>query len=167
MLNARATVFLGLGSNLAQPLVQLSRALREIHEIPNTSLVRVSSFYDTVPVGLAEQPNFVNAVAELQTQLNPSELLNHLIEIEAAHQRVRTVRDGPRTLDLDILLYDDTCMNEPMLTIPHPRMHERAFVLWPLAEIAPELAIPGRGYVLELLMALDVSGVRKYAEGAR
>lgn len=166
-MNPRATVFLGLGSNLEQPLVQLSRALREVHEIPTTSLVRVSSFYDTVPIGLANQPNFVNAVAELQTQLNPSELLNHLIEIEAAHQRVRTVRDGPRTLDLDILLYGDICMNEPMLTIPHPRMHERAFVLWPLAEIAPELAIPGRGYVLELLVALDVSGVRKYEEGAR
>ena len=166
-MNPRATVFLGLGSNLEQPLVQLSRALREIHEIPNTALVRVSSFYDTAPIGLAEQPNFVNAVAELQTGLNPSELLNHLIEIEAAHQRVRTVRDGPRTLDLDILLYDDISMNEPMLTIPHPRMHERAFVLWPLAEIAPELAIPGRGYVLELLVALDVSGVRKYEEGAR
>lgn len=166
-MNPRATVFLGLGSNLEQPLVQLSRALREVHEIPSTSLVRVSSFYDTVPIGLANQPNFVNAVAELQTQLNPSELLNYLIEIEAAHQRVRTVRDGPRTLDLDILLYGDICMNEPMLTIPHPRMHERAFVLWPLAEIAPELAIPGRGYVLELLVALDVSGVRKYEEGAR
>jgi 2-amino-4-hydroxy-6-hydroxymethyldihydropteridine diphosphokinase len=163
----RATVFLGLGSNLEQPLVQLSRALREVHEIPSTALVRVSSFYDTVPIGLADQPNFVNAVAELQTGLNPSELLNHLIEIEAAHQRVRSVRDGPRTLDLDILLYDDICMNEPMLTIPHPRMHARAFVLWPLAEIAPELVIPGRGYVLELLVALDVSGVRKYEEGAR
>jgi 2-amino-4-hydroxy-6-hydroxymethyldihydropteridine diphosphokinase len=166
-MNPRATVFLGLGSNLEQPLVQLSRALREVHEIPSTALVRVSSFYDTVPIGLADQPNFVNAVAELQTGLNPSELLNHLIEIEAAHQRVRLVRDGPRTLDLDILLYDDICMNEPMLTIPHPRMHARAFVLWPLAEIAPELVIPGRGYVLELLVALDVSGVRKYEEGAR
>jgi 2-amino-4-hydroxy-6-hydroxymethyldihydropteridine diphosphokinase len=162
-----ATVYVGLGSNLEQPLLQLTRALREVHEIPNTALVRVSSFYDTVPIGLANQPNFVNAVAELQTTLNPSALLNHLIEIEAAHQRVRSVRDGPRTLDLDILLFNDLSMNEPMLTIPHPRMHERAFVLWPLAEIAPELAIPGRGYVLELLVALDVSGVRKYEEGAR
>ncbi len=166
-MNSQATVYLGLGSNLEQPLLQLTRALREVHEIPNTALVRVSSFYDTVPIGLANQPNFVNAVAELQTTLNPSELLNHLIEIEAVHQRVRTVRDGPRTLDLDILLFDNVSINEPMLTIPHPRMHERAFVLWPLAEIAPELAIPGRGYVLELLVALDVSGVRKYEEGAR
>ncbi len=166
-MNSRATVFLGLGSNLEQPVVQLSRALREVHEIPNTALIRVSSFYDTVPIGLADQPNFVNAVAELQTQLNPGELLNHLIEIEAAHKRIRSVRDGPRTLDLDILLFNDVCMNEPMLTIPHPRMHERAFVLWPLAEIAPELAIPGRGYVLELLVGLDVSGVRKFEEGAR
>jgi 2-amino-4-hydroxy-6-hydroxymethyldihydropteridine diphosphokinase len=162
-----ATVYVGLGSNLEQPLLQLTRALREVHEIPNSALVRVSSFYDTVPIGLANQPNFVNAVAELQTTLNPSELLNHLIEIEAAHQRVRLVRDGPRTLDLDILLFNDLSINEPMLTIPHPRMHERAFVLWPLAEIAPELAIPGRGYVLELLVALDVSGIRKYEEGAR
>jgi 2-amino-4-hydroxy-6-hydroxymethyldihydropteridine diphosphokinase len=166
-MNPRATVFLGLGSNLEQPVVQLSRALREVHEIANTALIRVSSFYDTVPIGLADQPNFVNAVAELQTQLSPTELLNHLIEIEAAHKRIRSVRDGPRTLDLDILLYNDIRMNEPMLTIPHPRMHERAFVLWPLAEIAPELAIPGRGYVLELLVGLDVSGVRKFEEGAQ
>ena len=166
-MNSRATVFLGLGSNLEQPLVQLSRALREVHEIPNTALIRVSSFYDTVPIGLADQPNFVNAVAELQTQMSPTELLNHLIEIEAAHKRVRSVRDGPRTLDLDILLYNDIRMNEPLLTIPHPRMHERAFVLWPLAEIAPELSIPGRGYVLELLVGLDVSGVRKFEEGTR
>lgn len=166
-MNSRATVFLGLGSNLEQPVVQLSRALREVHEIPTTALIRVSSFYDTVPVGLVDQPNFVNAVAELQTGLNPAELLSHLLEIEAEHKRIRAVRDGPRTLDLDILLFNDVCMNEPLLTIPHPRMHERAFVLWPLAEIAPELKIPGRGYVLELLVALDVSGVRKFAEGAR
>jgi 2-amino-4-hydroxy-6-hydroxymethyldihydropteridine diphosphokinase len=166
-MNSRATVFLGLGSNLEQPVVQLSRALREVHEIPNTALIRVSSFYDTVPIGLADQPNFVNAVAELQTGLNPSELLAYLLEIEAAHKRIRSVRDGPRTLDLDILLFNDVCVNEPMLTIPHPRMHERAFVLWPLAEIAPEQAIPGRGYVLELLVGLDVSGVRKFEEGAR
>jgi 2-amino-4-hydroxy-6-hydroxymethyldihydropteridine diphosphokinase len=166
-MNSRATVFLGLGSNLEQPVVQLSRALREVHEIPNTALIRVSSFYDTVPIGLADQPNFVNAVAELQTGLNPSELLAYLLEIEAAHKRVRAVRDGPRTLDLDILLFNDVRMNEPLLTIPHPRMHERAFVLWPLAEIAPELKIPGRGYVLELLVGLDVSGVRKFEEGAR
>jgi 2-amino-4-hydroxy-6-hydroxymethyldihydropteridine diphosphokinase len=166
-MNSRATVFLGLGSNLEQPVVQLSRALREVHEIPNTALIRVSSFYDTVPIGLADQPNFVNAVAELQTGLNPSELLAYLLEIEAAHKRIRSVRDGPRTLDLDILLFNDVRMNEPLLTIPHPRMHERAFVLWPLAEIAPELKIPGRGYVLELLVGLDVSGVRKFEEGAR
>jgi 2-amino-4-hydroxy-6-hydroxymethyldihydropteridine diphosphokinase len=166
-MNSRATVFLGLGSNLEQPVVQLSRALREVHEIPNTALIRVSSFYDTVPIGLADQPNFVNAVAELQTGLNPSELLAYLLEIEATHKRIRSVRDGPRTLDLDILLFNDVCVNEPMLIIPHPRMHERAFVLWPLAEIAPELKIPGRGYVLELLVGLDVSGVRKFEEGAR
>jgi 2-amino-4-hydroxy-6-hydroxymethyldihydropteridine diphosphokinase len=166
-MNLRATVFLGLGSNLEQPVVQLSRALREVHEIPNTALIRVSSFYDTVPIGLADQPNFVNAVAELQTGLNPSELLAHLLEIEAVHKRVRSVRDGPRTLDLDILLFNDVCISEPLLTIPHPRMHERAFVLWPLAEIAPELKIPGRGYVLELLVGLDVSGVRKFEEGVR
>jgi len=109
----------------------------------------------------------VNAVAELQTGLNPAALLAYLLEIEATHKRVRSVRDGPRTLDLDILLFNDECVNEPLLTIPHPRMHERAFVLWPLAEIAPELKIPGRGHVLELLVGLDVSGVRKFEEGAR
>ena len=167
LMSPRATVFLGLGSNLEQPLVQLTRALHAIHEIPGTALVRVSSFYDTAPVGLTTQPNFVNAVAELQTSLSASVLLSHLLNIEGAHHRVRTMRDGPRTLDLDILLFNNLCINEPMLTIPHPRMHERAFVLWPLAEIAPELEIPGRGFVLELLLGVDISGVRKFDEAAQ
>lgn len=168
--NPLETVFLGLGSNLEQPLVQLARALRAVHEIPGTALVRVSSFYDTAPVGLADQPNFVNAVAELQTTLSPQQLLTHLLNIEAAQYRVRdarTLRNGPRTLDLDILLFGDVQIDEPDLIIPHPRMHQRAFVLWPLAEIAPELEIPGRGHVLELLVPLDVSGVRKFDETAR
>lgn len=162
--NPLETVFLGLGSNLEQPLVQLARALRAVHEIPGTAMVRVSSFYDTAPVGLADQPNFVNAVAELQTTLSPHSLLKHLLNIEAEQYRIRdanTLRNGPRTLDLDILLFGHLQIDEPELTIPHPRMHQRAFVLWPLAEIAPELEIPGHGYVLELLLALDVSGVRK------
>ncbi len=168
--NPVETVFLGLGSNLEQPLAQLARALRAVDEIPGTALVRVSSFYDTAPVGPTGQPNFVNAVAELQTTLSPQALLKHLLNIEAAQYRVRdanTVRNGPRTLDLDILLFGKQQIDEPDLTIPHPRMHQRAFVLWPLAEIAPELEIPGHGYVLELLVPMDVSGVRKFEEVTR
>lgn len=160
----RVTAFLGLGSNLEQPLLQLTRALRAIEEIRGVRLTRVSSFYETAPVGLVDQPNFVNAVAEVETTLLPRTLLTALLDIEAAHARVRTVKNGPRTLDLDILLYGDGEFHESNLSIPHPRMHERAFVLVPLAEIRPDAVIPGRGTVAELARQCDRRGVRQVGE---
>jgi 2-amino-4-hydroxy-6-hydroxymethyldihydropteridine diphosphokinase len=160
----RVTAYLGLGSNLAEPLWQLTRALQAIEEIRDVRLTRVSSFYETAPVGMVNQPNFVNAVAEIDTTLSPRALLAALLEIEAAQARVRTVKNGPRTLDLDILLYGDQRIHEEALAIPHPRMHQRAFVLVPLAEVRPDVMIPGHGTASALLAQCDCRGVRQVGE---
>jgi 2-amino-4-hydroxy-6-hydroxymethyldihydropteridine diphosphokinase len=117
-------------------------------------LIRRSSLYCTTPVGYADQPDFVNAVAEIETRLSPDELLEACLEIERKHGRNRTFKNAPRTLDLDILLYGDMMSVEPRLTLPHPRMHERAFVLVPLAEIAPDCVIPRRGCVADLVKSI-------------
>jgi 2-amino-4-hydroxy-6-hydroxymethyldihydropteridine diphosphokinase len=160
----RTTAFIGMGSNLERPVRQLASAIEAILEIPDVSLKKVSSFYETAPVGIIDQPNFVNAVAEIETTLMPGALLKQLLNIEAAHARVRTTRNGPRTLDLDILLYGDVEIRDDVLTIPHPRMHERAFVLVPLAEIAPDVQIPGHGSVARLLSKLDTKEVKRMGE---
>jgi 2-amino-4-hydroxy-6-hydroxymethyldihydropteridine diphosphokinase len=160
----RVTAYLGLGSNLAEPLRQLARALQAIEEIRGVRLTRVSSFYETAPVGMVDQPNFVNAVAEIDTTLSPRALLTALLEIETTQARVRTVKNGPRTLDLDILLYGDQLIHEDALAIPHPRMHERAFVLVPLAEVRPDVMIPGHGSASALLQRCDCRGVRRAGE---
>ena len=156
----RSTVYVGLGANLQQPLLQIKRALQELDEIPETELVRVSSFYEAVPVGLLDQPVFINAVAEMATTLAPHKLLEHFMAIEAMHARARLEKNGPRTLDLDILIFNEWRINELDLVTPHPRMHERAFVLIPLLEIAPDVYIPGRGFAKEWLAKVDASGVR-------
>lgn len=156
----RATVYIGLGSNLEQPLLQIKRALRELDEVPNVELAHVSSFYNTAPVGIINQPQFINAVAEILTTLTPQVLLKNLMAIETAHARERVEKNGPRTLDLDILLFDQLHISEANLFIPHPRMHERAFVLVPLLEIAPDVIIPGMGLAHDFLNQADVSGVR-------
>ena len=159
----RATLFVALGSNLDHPAVHVQRAMRDIEELPETALLKVSSLYETAPVGLMDQPPFVNAVARVATMLSPHEFLARLHAIEAQHGRLRNSlseqRNGPRTLDLDILIYDDLQISERGLTIPHPRMCERAFVLVPLVEIAPDINIPGKGFARELLAALDCTGV--------
>jgi 2-amino-4-hydroxy-6-hydroxymethyldihydropteridine diphosphokinase len=147
--------FVGLGSNLQDPVQQVRAALAALATLPGTQLARRSSLYRSKPVGYADQPDFVNAVAELRTELQPEPLLQALLQLEQRHGRVRSVRNGPRTLDLDLLLYDAAELNEPELTLPHPRMHERAFVLLPLAEIAPQASVPGRGRVADLLRAVD------------
>lgn len=157
----RSTVFVGLGSNIDDPVWQVQRALREIDEIPEAALVRISSLYQTSPVGMLNQPPFVNAVARVETTRSPHEFLQELMAIERAHGRVRTEKNGPRTLDLDILLFNEWPIDEAALTIPHPRMHERAFVLAPLVEIAPEVHIPGHGDARTLLAAVDRGGVVK------
>lgn len=137
-----ARVFIGLGSNLAEPQKQLRSALEAMDKILDSCLLRCSSFYRSAPIGPGEQPDYVNAVAELETALPPIELLNRLQSIEATHGRERSVRWGARTLDLDILLFDERQIDEVRLQVPHPRMAERSFVLLPLAELEPQLQLP-------------------------
>jgi len=141
----------GLGANLGDPRRQLQAALEQLARLPDTRLLRASGFYRSAPVDAADQPDYVNAVAQLDTALSPEALLGWLQAIEQQHGRERPFRSAPRTLDLDLLLYGDTRIDGPGLTVPHPRMHERAFVLRPLAEIAPDATVPGRGEVRTLL----------------
>jgi 2-amino-4-hydroxy-6-hydroxymethyldihydropteridine diphosphokinase len=159
--------YIALGANLENPAAQVMAGLAALAALPRTDLVMQSSLYRTAPVGYADQPDFINAVAEVETVLSPRELLNALLAIEEDHGRVREFPNAPRTLDLDVLLFGELQMREEGLTIPHPRMHERAFVLVPLAEIAPQCVIPGHGTVSELLRGMDVSGVTRLAPPAR
>lgn len=143
--------YVALGSNLGNPQATVTAALTALRELPKTSLVAASSLYRSDPVGLKNQPDFINAVAALDSALSAAALLEALFAIEARFGRTREYRHAPRTLDLDLLLHgSETCVT-PRLTLPHPRMHERAFVLRPLAEIAPAAVIPGRGAVSVLL----------------
>ena len=158
---AAVEVFVGLGANLENPLQQVRQAIPELDAIEHTRVLVVSSLYRSAPVGYADQPDFINAVAKLQTRLSPHDLLDALHVIENRHGRQRSVRNAPRTLDLDLLLYGMLVVHEDGLTLPHPRMHERAFVLLPLAEIAPEAILPGHGSVSQLLAQVDRSGVEK------
>ena len=143
--HATGRAFIALGSNLDNPQAQLLKAFEEINALPQTRVLARSALYRSAPVGYSEQPDFINAVAEVETALAPHELLDALLEIERQRGRNRTFRNAPRVLDLDVLLYDDLVCHEDGLTLPHPRMHERAFVLQPLLEIAPHCVIPGRG----------------------
>jgi 2-amino-4-hydroxy-6-hydroxymethyldihydropteridine diphosphokinase len=131
--------YVGLGSNLGQPADQVRQALYELDRLPHTRVVRKSSLYRTAPVGHETQPDFINAVAQIETGLPAERLLAELQTIEKSHGRERSFTNAPRTLDLDLLLFGDATLNTPQLTLPHPRMHERAFVLQPLLEIAPQL----------------------------
>lgn len=150
-LASAATAYVALGANLGDPLQTLRAALVALADIPDTRLVASSSLYRTAPVGLRNQPDFINAVATLQTTLNPTRLLEALFDIEALFGRGRSVPNAPRTLDLDLLLHGETTLGDTHLTLPHPRMHLRAFVLVPLLEIAPDCEIPGRGPARKLL----------------
>ncbi|MDD5328564.1 MAG: 2-amino-4-hydroxy-6-hydroxymethyldihydropteridine diphosphokinase [Sulfuricella sp.] len=143
--------FIGLGSNLADPDAQIHKAFAELGKLPRTRLLAQSSLYRSAPVGYADQPDFINAVAEIETGLEPHQLLEVLLDMEHRHGRVREFRNAPRILDLDILLYNDLACHEHGLTLPHPRMHERAFVLQPLHEIAPQCVIGGHGPVADCL----------------
>lgn len=149
-------VYIGLGANLGDPRRQVEQALVQLRALPQSALAAVSSLYQTVPVGPADQPDFINAVARLDTQLEPLALLAALQRIERQHGRIRNgQRWGPRTLDLDILLIGEQLLTLPQLCVPHPQMHCRAFVLGPLAEIAPpRLNIPGQGRLDDLLAAV-------------
>jgi 2-amino-4-hydroxy-6-hydroxymethyldihydropteridine diphosphokinase len=148
--------YVGLGANLGDREDTIHRALELLRADSAVRLVAVSSLRETDPWGPVEQPSFVNGVAAVETALRPRELLDRLLEVERALGRTRDgPRFGPRTIDLDLLLYDDVRLDEPGLTLPHPRLHERRFALEPLAELDPGLEIPGRGPVETLIAALD------------
>ena len=153
--------YIALGANLRKPEQQVMAGVEELAMLPDSRLAAVSSLYRSAPVGYADQPEFVNSVAAIETALSPRALLEALLAIERRYGRVREFQNAPRTLDLDIVLYGEAAVSEPGLTIPHPRMHERAFVVVPLAEIAPEAIVPGRGRVAELLASVDASSVRR------
>ena len=161
-------VYIGLGSNLATPLEQLRSALTALTALPQTQLIAQSSFYASDPLGPADQPRYVNAVAALDTELSPLALLDALQTIELEQGRTRKAeRWGPRTLDLDILLFGERQLDEPRLTVPHYHMHARAFVLYPLAEIAPDLQLPDGRALTELLDACPFVGLERLNETAR
>ncbi|WP_028449805.1 2-amino-4-hydroxy-6-hydroxymethyldihydropteridine diphosphokinase [Chitinibacter tainanensis] len=143
--------YIALGANLGDPAAQLRQAMAAIAQLPHTQLLAGSSLYASAPVGYADQPDFINAVCAVQTELAPTALLAALLQIEQQLGRERSFKNAPRTLDLDVVLYDALQLDTPELQIPHPRMHQRAFVLLPLLEIAPEVEIPGLGPAAALI----------------
>jgi len=153
--------YVGIGSNLENPRAQVASALLELDSLPKTKLIARSSLYRSAPVGCAAQPDFVNAVASLETALAPRELLASLQALEQAHRRTRSFANAPRTLDLDLLLYGDARIDEAGLVVPHPRMHERAFVLRPLVEIDARAEIPGHGRAAERLAECAAQAVER------
>lgn len=157
--------YIGLGANLDDPRTQVLRALDEISDLPASRIVARSSLYKSPPMGPPDQPDYVNAVAALETELAPLTLLEELRALERRHGRHRDgSRWGPRALDLDLLLYDDLVLQSPELTLPHPGAHERAFVLYPLHDVAPALHIAGRGPVSELRRRLDRPVIERLPE---
>ena len=158
--------WLGLGSNLQQPVAQLRRALKGLSATRGIELTKVSSFYSTPPWGDEEQDDFVNAVAQIETDLEPVPLLHALQSIEDVMGRERSDRRwGPRLIDIDLLLYADRIFRSAELELPHPRMQERAFVLLPLSQLDGKLNIPGYGRVDTLLSGLDYSGITRLGSG--
>jgi len=183
--------YIALGSNLDDPVAQVRAGAQALGKLPGTRLVCCSSLYRTAPVGVTDQPDFINAVCEADTSMPAGAFMQALLDIEHAHGRQRAIPTamdggstgreavppgtnagavfrpgGPRTLDLDLLLYGDQVCHEPGLTLPHPRLHERAFVLYPLSEIAPGLSIPGHGRVETLLVGCTGQAIERLAAGA-
>lgn len=153
--------YVALGANLGDAAATLRTAMDTLDALPGTRIVARSSIYRTAPVGYADQPAFLNAVVALSTPLGAEPLLDALLAIETAHGRTRSFANAPRTLDLDLLAWDDATIATARLVVPHPRMHERAFVLAPLAEIASDFVIPGRGAVRTLLAAVADQSVER------
>lgn len=155
-------VYLGLGSNQNNPYQQISTAIRALNKLPDSHIVKTSSIYTSKPVGPQDQPDYLNAAVLLETGLPAHELLPALQSIENRQGRERTRRWGPRTIDLDILLFGEQVIKSNDLVVPHPEMHRRAFVLVPLAELTPHLQIPGHGRVDQLLNQLDTDDISLY-----
>jgi 2-amino-4-hydroxy-6-hydroxymethyldihydropteridine diphosphokinase len=158
-----ADAFLGLGSNLGDRHWHLAEAVHRLHSPAEVSVVAASSVYETAPVGYTNQPHFLNAVIQLATAVGPEELLRRCLAVEQALGRVRRDRWGPRTIDIDVLWYDSVTRDDATLTLPHPRMHERAFVLIPLAEVAPNLMLRGES-VAALAAKFAAEPVRRVGE---
>lgn len=158
---SRVTAFVAFGANLGDPASAFSCALEHIGALPETQIVRNSALYRTAPVGVTAQPDYINAVIEIETGLQASDLLAALLDIEQRGGRTRALQHAPRSIDLDLLLYGEHIVDAPGLQIPHPRMHRRAFVLVPLAEIAPTASIPGRGRVTALLPRVADQSVQR------
>lgn len=157
-----ATVYIGLGSNLNEPVNQLDKAVAALDKIKNTQLLRVSSYYQSAPVGPDGQDDYINAVAQLETQLPAVVLLQQLQQIENSQGRVRTEHWGARTLDLDMLLYDDSVIKTEKLTVPHPYIEQRNFVLLPLMEItSEEFKVPDKGALIDLLSTCPDNPIEK------
>jgi 2-amino-4-hydroxy-6-hydroxymethyldihydropteridine diphosphokinase len=155
------SAWVGIGANLGDAQANVLDALDRLTWAPGLRLLRASSLYRTAPID-SSGDDYINAVAEVDTSLSPRALLAALHAIEQAHGRERPYRNAPRTLDLDLLLYDDELIDEtPTLIVPHPRMHERAFVLAPLAELAPGLIVPGRGRVQDLLLGVAEQAINR------
>lgn len=158
------SVYVGLGSNLNDPEAQLRQAITALAQLPETRLKTLSAIYRSHPVGPQQQPDFLNAVAHLDTRLKPEPLLDRLQQIEAQQQRVRTLHWGPRTIDLDILLYDDLEIVTDRLVVPHPYLQERNFVLVPLLDICPDLILPGGTSLTDLATAAGNAGLHYFAD---
>jgi len=156
--------YIALGANLTDPVAQIRAAFVALGTLPESRLLRTSSLYRTAPVGIHGQPDFINAVAAVDTTLTPQALLDALFAIEAQFGRRRDFHLAPRTLDLDLLLVDDQVVDSPKLHLPHPRLHLRAFVLAPLVEIAPDCRIPGRGQAAAWLAAVSMQRIDQLAE---
>ncbi len=151
--------FIGLGSNLANPAVQVQTAIADIEKLVAVQLINCSSLYKSPPMGPQDQPDYINAVVEIETDLSAHDLLDHLQMIELQHGRVRQRHWGERTLDLDLLVFGDSRINDARLQVPHPGIAQRSFVLYPLAEIAPELVISDLGEINTLLKHCPVDGL--------
>ena len=156
-----STVYIGLGSNINGPVQQIESAIKSLNQLPHAKMASLSSLYSSPPMGPSPQPDYVNAVICLQTKLAPVQLLDKLLAIEALQGRKRGIRWGSRSLDLDILMYDQIILNSERLKIPHPGLCERNFVLYPLQEIAPELKIPGRGQIVDCIKECARGELRK------
>lgn len=153
--------YIAIGSNLSDPVHQVNQAFLALEKLPKTKLTKRSSLYQSAPFGYDDQPDFINAVAEISTELKPDALMRHLLKTEENFGRERTFANAPRIIDLDLLLYADIEINTDFLTLPHPRMQSRSFVLLPLAEISPNLIIPSHGNVVKLAAETQDKNIKK------